>query len=269
MPRGDRRWRALDRWDGAQRPWRRPPQQDAGHARLGPPDVLPRGGAVRATYSVRARVSKHGEPRPHVGACLPLPALRACRAQQAETEGVCTGAAEDLKADPALAARRMGMADAADFGRDGATHYLDDAQIVSSSPSHIHSVALADDGRVFAWGCGSDGRTGLAALMRCGLGLSLSMTDAWLRVAPSIRTLRNPRLVNRGNGRCLSAEGRGALSGRSSAMSRRHRWWRRWKVAACCKSARDDIGRSLSSPWQTMDGGKQDEVGPTLSTGRH
>ena len=88
------------------------------------------------------------------------------RAQPAETEGVMTGAAEDLKIDAELAARRMGMKCAADFGRDGATHYLDEVQITSSCPSHIHSVALAADGRAFSWGCGSDGRTGLAALMR-------------------------------------------------------------------------------------------------------
>ena len=88
------------------------------------------------------------------------------RAQAAETEGVTTGAAEDLKIDEALAARRMGMASAADFGRGGNTHYLDAVKITSSCPSHIHSVALAEDGRAFAWGCGSDGRTGLAALMR-------------------------------------------------------------------------------------------------------
>ena len=87
----------------------------------------------------------------------------------------------------------------------GDTHYLDTARIVASAPAHIHSLALAADGRAFAWGCasssvlststeihpathetlnyfwrsmsdsllsyganscGSDGRTGLRALMR-------------------------------------------------------------------------------------------------------
>lgn len=88
------------------------------------------------------------------------------RAQPTHKGVVLTGAAEDLKTDSQLAASRMGMRRAADFGRDGDTHYLDDVRITSSCPSHIHSVALAADGRAFAWGCGSDGRTGLAALMR-------------------------------------------------------------------------------------------------------
>ena len=38
-------------------------------------------------------------------------------------------------------------------------------QVVSTAAAHIHSLAVADDGRCFAWGCGSDGRLGLRALM--------------------------------------------------------------------------------------------------------
>lgn len=56
------------------------------------------------------------------------------RAQPAQTEGVMTGAAEDLSTDPALGAQRMGLDSADDFGRDGATHYLDTVRVVSSSP---------------------------------------------------------------------------------------------------------------------------------------
>ena len=88
------------------------------------------------------------------------------RLQRAQVEGVATGAAEDLEVEPALATARMGMASAASFGAGGKTHYLEACRIASSSPSHIHSLALSEDGRAFAWGCGSDGRTGLAALMR-------------------------------------------------------------------------------------------------------
>ena len=60
----------------------------------------------------------------------------------------------------------MGLLAPMDFGRGGRTHYLDAVAVIGSCPSHIHSVALSADGRAFAWGCGSDGRTGLAALMR-------------------------------------------------------------------------------------------------------
>ena len=88
-------------------------------------------------------------------------------AQAADTQqAVLTGAAEEWPRDRALAAWRMGMADADAFGAHGATGYLSGVRVVSSCPSHIHSLALADDGRAFAWGCGSDGRTGLAALLR-------------------------------------------------------------------------------------------------------
>eukprot|EP00929_Paragymnodinium_shiwhaense_P087840 TRINITY_DN47992_c0_g1_i1.p1 TRINITY_DN47992_c0_g1~~TRINITY_DN47992_c0_g1_i1.p1 ORF type:complete len:547 (+),score=57.21 TRINITY_DN47992_c0_g1_i1:72-1712(+) len=83
------------------------------------------------------------------------------------TAPVChTGAAEDLAEDKALAAKRMGMESAELLGKDGQTNYLTSVQMESSCPCHIHSVALSRDGRAWAWGCGSDGRTGLLALMR-------------------------------------------------------------------------------------------------------
>eukprot|EP00754_Rhynchopus_humris_P051969 Rhum_TRINITY_DN984_c0_g1::Rhum_TRINITY_DN984_c0_g1_i1::g.2917::m.2917 len=78
---------------------------------------------------------------------------------------VPTGAAEDYKASPAKACRAMGM-DSVKYGVDGCTHYLDDTHIVSSVPAHIHSAALSRDGRLFTWGCGSNGRVGLPAFMR-------------------------------------------------------------------------------------------------------
>ena len=58
------------------------------------------------------------------------------------------------------------MSEPAAFQAGGRTGYLSGVRIVSSCPSHIHSLALSADGRAFAWGCGSDGRTGLAALLR-------------------------------------------------------------------------------------------------------
>ena len=41
------------------------------------------------------------------------------------------------------------------------TQYLTGTRIVASSCANIHSFALADDGLLFGWGCGSDGRLGL------------------------------------------------------------------------------------------------------------
>lgn len=41
------------------------------------------------------------------------------------------------------------------------TSYLRHAPIISTCVGHIHSLALSADGRVFAWGCGSDGRLGV------------------------------------------------------------------------------------------------------------
>ena len=81
------------------------------------------------------------------------------RAQRVDTqEAVLTGAAEDWPHDPLLASRRMGMADPAAFGADGATGYLSGVRIISSCPSHIHSLALSEDGRAWGW---LHGRTGL------------------------------------------------------------------------------------------------------------
>lgn len=70
------------------------------------------------------------------------------RAADATVTPVPTGAAEGLRRYPAEAATGIGLREAADFGRDGNTHYLDTAQIIMSQPSHIHSVALAADGRM-------------------------------------------------------------------------------------------------------------------------
>ena len=115
------------------------------------------------------------------------------RAQRVETdEPVLTGAAEDWARDPSLAARRMGMADPAAFRAGGATGYLSGVQIVSSSPSHIHSLALSCDGRAFAWGCGSDGRTGLAALLR-GPGGSKRRLKCYVSAPSAIEALEGHR----------------------------------------------------------------------------
>ena len=59
----------------------------------------------------------------------------------------------------------MGMACAADFGKDGSTHYLETERVTATAVGHIHSAALAASGALYVWGCGSDGRTGLQAYM--------------------------------------------------------------------------------------------------------
>lgn len=115
--------------------------------------------------------------------CLPVcvSVLRR-RAADIGRPAVPTGAAEDLATDPLSAIARMGMLgiDALQdeatavaqararrmFGKDGQTGYLQGVNIVSSGAAHIHSVAVGEEGQLFAWGCGSNGRTGLQAFMR-------------------------------------------------------------------------------------------------------
>ena len=94
-------------------------------------------------------------------------------AQDVKSQTKCpTGGAEDFArkdcAPREVSARRLGMASADDFGANRCTGYLTEPglKIVSTQPTHIHSVAVSADGRCFAWGCGSDGRTGLRAFMR-------------------------------------------------------------------------------------------------------
>mmetsp|Transcript_59950 Transcript_59950/g.141354 ORF Transcript_59950/g.141354 Transcript_59950/m.141354 type:complete len:586 (+) Transcript_59950:202-1959(+) len=85
-----------------------------------------------------------------------------------------TGAAEDLlrsniagRCSEAEAYARMGMRRGAfEFGKTRDTGYLSCRAVVLSEPSSIHSLALSHDGRAHAWGCGSDGRAGLAAFLR-------------------------------------------------------------------------------------------------------
>jgi hypothetical protein len=107
---------------------------------------------------------------------------------------VRTGAAEDLATEPERAAWRMGMASAADFGRDGHTHYLDTSPIVGSQPSHIHSLAVARDGRLFAWGCGSDGRLGLRAFVR-GPGGSKRRLKCYVSSPSVVEALEDRRVI--------------------------------------------------------------------------
>ena len=85
--------------------------------------------------------------------------------QSAQTEGARTGAAELIASEPQLTAARMGMASAELLGAGGRTHYLDAVRVASSGAASIHSVALSEEGELFAWGCGSNGRTGLRAFM--------------------------------------------------------------------------------------------------------
>ena len=81
------------------------------------------------------------------------------------TDKVPTGAAEELKHNSKAACNRMGMTDE-EFGCEGFTNYLKDVAIVQTGAAHIHSAAVSSDGRLFSWGCGSNGRTGLMAFMR-------------------------------------------------------------------------------------------------------
>jgi len=77
---------------------------------------------------------------------------------------VPTGAAEDIRSNCALARCRMGMAlKGPDPQMSG---YLSNVHICTSQPVHIHSIALDTEGHIFSWGCGSNGRTGLKALLR-------------------------------------------------------------------------------------------------------
>eukprot|EP00392_Amoebophrya_sp_AT5.2_P015281 g15482.t1 len=46
-------------------------------------------------------------------------------------------------------------------GQNLCTRFLSAAPIVASVASSIHSLCLSADGRVFGWGCGSDGRLGV------------------------------------------------------------------------------------------------------------
>ncbi len=91
-------------------------------------------------------------------------------AADAAAPAVPTGAAEDLLRaggdGAAAAARRMGMADAGALGRGCETGYLSAVAVAGTAAAHIHSLAVSADGRAFAWGCGSNGRLGLRALMR-------------------------------------------------------------------------------------------------------
>eukprot|EP01062_Namystynia_karyoxenos_P081413 TRINITY_DN8952_c0_g1_i1.p1 TRINITY_DN8952_c0_g1~~TRINITY_DN8952_c0_g1_i1.p1 ORF type:complete len:569 (+),score=83.46 TRINITY_DN8952_c0_g1_i1:86-1792(+) len=106
---------------------------------------------------------------------------------------VCwTGAAEDMRVDTSLAHWRMGVPDGC-FGKEGVTGYLQQVQIVSSTPSHIHSLALTSDGRAFAWGCGSDGRTGLRAFMR-GPGGSKRTLKCYVSTPSQIEALEDKRV---------------------------------------------------------------------------
>ena len=97
----------------------------------------------------------------------------------------------------------MGLKCAADFGRGGATHYLDEVRITSSCPSHIHSVALAADGRAFSWGCGSDGRTGLAALMRGPRGAKRTL-KCYVSTPSVVEALEGNRVMHLTSGRYWS-----------------------------------------------------------------
>eukprot|EP01059_Diplonema_ambulator_P028830 TRINITY_DN47808_c0_g1_i1.p1 TRINITY_DN47808_c0_g1~~TRINITY_DN47808_c0_g1_i1.p1 ORF type:complete len:456 (+),score=94.34 TRINITY_DN47808_c0_g1_i1:35-1369(+) len=113
---------------------------------------------------------------------------------------VPTGAAEDIAKSPAGAARRMGMQDLDEFGKGGCTNYLSGVRIVSSAPAHIHSAALSEDGRLFTWGCGSNGRTGLAAFMR-GPGGSKRTMKCYVSTPTQVESIEAMRVLGYATGR--------------------------------------------------------------------
>lgn len=110
---------------------------------------------------------------------------------------------EDLQREPALVARRLGMADAARFGQRGCTNYLRDVHVVASQPGHIHSLAVAANGQCFSWGCGSDGRTGLAAYRR-GPGGSKRLLKCYVSSPSQIEALETKRVLYATTGRYSS-----------------------------------------------------------------
>jgi hypothetical protein len=113
---------------------------------------------------------------------------------------VPTGGAEELVraslrkdvADDVLA-RRMGLSTVDNYGANGETHYLEAAPIVSSQPAHIHSAALSADGRLFMWGCGSNGRLGLRAFMR-GPGGSKRSLKCYVSTPTAVEALEGLRV---------------------------------------------------------------------------
>mgnify|MGYP001597144945 CR=1 FL=1 len=134
---------------------------------------------------------------------------------------VWTGAAEDLRpsdshrgdASPSASAealshgltndviaRRLGMTSVDQFGRGGSTGYLSSTRVVASIPGHIHSVALSDDGRLFGWGCGSDGRLGLKAFMR-GPGGSKRTMKCYVSTPSLVEALEHRRVLDVALGR--------------------------------------------------------------------
>lgn len=110
---------------------------------------------------------------------------------------VYIGAAENLRTNPRRAAQLMGMAKADDFGSgpDRKTGYLAATKIVQSSPSHIHSMALSEDGRLFTWGCGSNGRCGLEAIVQIQGGKKRTM-KCYVHSPSAVESLEGKRVVN-------------------------------------------------------------------------
>lgn len=125
-------------------------------------------------------------------------------AADATTEfAVPTGAAEGLAVNPELGARRMGLRDPGDYGRGGFTHYLEGVSIASSHAAHIHSLAVSEDGRLFAWGCGSDGRTGLEAYVG-GPGGSKRTLKCYVSTPSVVEALDGRRVIAAACGRYWS-----------------------------------------------------------------
>lgn len=67
----------------------------------------------------------------------------------------------------------------------------------------IHSLALAADGRLFAFGCGSNGRTGLLAFMR-GPGGTKRAMKCYVSTPSVVEALEKGRVVYAAAGRYWS-----------------------------------------------------------------
>ena len=127
-------------------------------------------------------------------------------AADASSPRVATGAVEDLVrggGEAATAAARMGMAAAGDLGRGGRTGYLTAVRVGATAAAHIHSLAVGEDGRCFAWGCGSNGRLGLRALMRGPAGAKRAL-KCYVSTPSGVEALEGRRVVAAAAGRFWS-----------------------------------------------------------------
>ena len=64
------------------------------------------------------------------------------------------------------------------FEGEPPTNYFSDVNVVQCAAAAIHSCVRADDGNIYSFGCGSDGRIGLKRLAK-GVGESIQVSFAY------------------------------------------------------------------------------------------